>query len=558
MSDTRGSKIPSEINPQEFSNVLEVAAWACREFAEKPVFTSLGRTLSYQELDELADAFAVYLQKHTGLEPGDRIAIQLPNIVQYPIVLMGALRAGLVVVNTNPLYTASEMRHQFRDSGAKALVIHKSMACKAEEILDDTSIETVFVTQVGDLHSFIKRVLINAAVKYVKKMEPPFRLPEAIPLFDALDLCLGGIPEPLEVKPDDLAVLQYTGGTTGVSKGAMLTHANIVSNILQSYERINAVGNDWQDAVIAPLPLYHIYAFTLSQVVMLAGGHSVLIPNPRDIPSLIKEMEHWPPTTFLGLNTLFVALCKQPEFAELNFEQLRMTVSGGMALTHAAANEWKAVTGCEIMEGYGLTETSPVVAVNPCDAIQLGSIGLPVTATEVKVIGDDGGSVSDEAPGELCVRGPQVMKGYWQRPEATDQAFTEDGYFRTGDIAVLQSDGYLRIVDRAKDMIITSGFNVYPNEVEDVLSSHPDVIECAAIGVPDEICGEVVKAFVVTEADALTSEQIREWCQQQLTRYKVPQHVEFVGELPKTNVGKVLRRELRERRTMDDENRAAG
>ncbi|MDI3323808.1 AMP-binding protein [Pontibacterium granulatum] len=558
MSEVRGNVVPSEINPQGFNNVLDVAAWACREFAQKPVFTSLGRTLSYQELDELADAFAVYLQKHTSLEPGDRIAIQLPNIVQYPIVLLGALRAGLVVVNTNPLYTASEMRYQFRDSGAKALVIHKSMACKAEEILDDTSIETVFVTQVGDLHSLIKRVLINAAVKYVKKMEPPFRLPEAVPLFDALDLCLGGIPEPLEVHPEDLAVLQYTGGTTGVSKGAMLTHANLVSNILQSYERINAVGNGWQDAVIAPLPLYHIYAFTLSQVVMLAGGHSVLIPNPRDIPNLIKEMGHWPPTTFLGLNTLFVALCKQPEFAELDFEQLRMTVSGGMALTHAAAAEWQSITGCEIMEGYGLTETSPVVAVNPYDAVQLGSIGLPVSATEVKVIGDDGNAVADDAPGELCVRGPQVMKGYWQRPEATDQAFTKDGYFRTGDIAVMQKDGYLRIVDRAKDMIITSGFNVYPNEVEDVLCSHPDVVECAAIGVPDDICGEVVKAFVVTEADVLTTEQIREWCQQQLTRYKVPQYVEFVNELPKTNVGKVLRRELRDRTAVDNVNRAAG
>lgn len=559
MSDTRGNEIPSKINPQGFNNLLDVAAWACREFAEKPVFTSLGRTLSYQELDELADAFAVYLQQHTALEPGDRIAIQLPNIVQYPVVLLGALRAGLVVVNTNPLYTASEMRHQFRDSGAKALVIHKSMACKAEEILSDTSIETVFVTQVGDMHSFIKRVLINAAVKYVKKMEPPFRLPEAIPLFEALDLCLGGIPDPIEVKSDDLAVLQYTGGTTGVSKGAMLTHANLVSNILQSYERINAVGHGWQDAVIAPLPLYHIYAFTLSQVVMLAGGHSVLIPNPRDIPNLIKEMEHWPPTTFLGLNTLFVALCKHPAFAELDFEPLQMTVSGGMALTHAAADEWQAVTGCQIMEGYGLTETSPVVAVNPCDAIQLGCIGLPVTETEVKVIGEGGVAVDDEEPGELCVRGPQVMKGYWRCPEETDHSFTEDGFFRTGDIAVLQRDGYLRIVDRAKDVIITSGFNIYPNEVEDVLASHPDIVECAAIGVPDEVSGEVVKVFVVLKDAEITAEQVRTWCQQHLTRYKVPQYVTFVDELPKTNVGKVLRRELRETPDKEDgRSRAAG
>ena len=546
MTVERGQHIPEVINPQGFQNVPDIAAWACEQYADKPAFTSLGRTLRFQELDELADAFAVYLQSYTDLKPGDRIAIQLPNIVQYPVVLLGAMRAGLVVVNTNPLYTASEMRHQFCDSGAKALVIHKSMACNAEQILDDTEIETVFVTQVGDLHSFLKRVLINAAVKYVKKMEPPFNLPEAIQLFDALDQCMGQIPAPVEINSDDIAVLQYTGGTTGLSKGAMLTHANLVSNVLQASERINAVGGGWQHTVIAPLPLYHIYAFTLAQIVLLAGGHSVLIPNPRDMPGFIKELGNWQTSTFLGLNTLFVGLCNQPAFADVDFSHLRMTVSGGMALTHAAAEQWEQATGCNIMEGYGLTETSPVVSVNPYGGVQVGTIGLPLLETEVKVVDAEGVTLPAEQPGELCVRGPQVMKGYWHKTHETEGVFTIDGYLRTGDVAVLQQDGYLRIVDRAKDMIITSGFNVYPSEVEDVICDHPDVLECAAIGIPDEACGELVKVYVVASSETLSLEMIQDWCNNRLTRYKIPKAVLFVSELPKTNVGKVLRRKLRE------------
>lgn len=546
MTVERGHSIPEAINPQGFKNITDIAAWACSQYADKPAFTSLGRTLSFQELDELADAFAVYLQSYTDLEPGDRIAVQLPNIVQYPVVLLGAMRAGLVVVNTNPLYTASEMRHQFCDSGAKALVIHKSMARNAEQILDDTEIETVFVTQVGDLHSFLKRVLINAAVKYVKKMEPSFNLPQAIQLFDALDQCLGQIPVPVEINSEDIAVLQYTGGTTGVSKGAMLTHANLVSNVLQTSDCINAVGGGWQNTVIAPLPLYHIYAFTLAQIVLLAGGHSVLIPNPRDMPGFIKELGNWQTSTFLGLNTLFVGLCNQPAFADIDFSHLRMTVSGGMALTHAAAEQWEQATGCSIMEGYGLTETSPVVSVNPYGGIQIGSIGLPLQNTEIKVIDADGATLPTEQPGELCVRGPQVMKGYWHKTHETEAVFTADGYLRTGDVAVLQQDGYLRIVDRAKDMIITSGFNVYPSEVEDVICDHPDVLECAVIGVPDSVCGEAVKAFVVSTSDKLSQDTVQKWCHSQLTGYKIPKSVEFSAELPKTNVGKVLRRKLRE------------
>ncbi len=546
MSRERGCWIPEELNPQGFKTIIDLAAHSCEQFANKPAFTSLGRTLSYQELDELADAFAVYLQRETDLLPGDRIAIQLPNLVQYPIVLLGAFRAGMVVVNTNPLYTPDEMRYQFKDSGAKALIIHKSMACNAEKILDDTDIETVIVTQVGDLHGFLKRTLINAAVKYVKKMEPPYHIDGAVALRDTLDLYLGAIPEAVDVKPDDIAVLQYTGGTTGVSKGAMLTHANLVSNVLQGSERIGAVGEGWADTVIAPLPLYHIYAFTLAQIVMLAGGHSVLIPNPRDIPGFVKEMEHWQATTFLGLNTLFVALCHQQHFRELDYSKLKMTISGGMALTHAAADQWREVTGCEIMEGYGLTETSPAVAINPYGGVQIGTIGLPLIATEVKVIDVEGNTVPNGEAGELCIAGPQVMKGYWQKVAATEDSFTADGYLKTGDIAVLQDDGYLKIVDRAKDMIITSGFNVYPNEVEDVITSHESVLECAAIGVPDEMCGEVVKVFVVPKSEVLKESDVKAWCHEHLTGYKVPKFVVFVDELPKTNVGKVLRRKLKE------------
>jgi long-chain acyl-CoA synthetase len=546
MKTAPGSWIPQALNGRNFRNLNDLIGYSCTAFYDRPAFTSLGRTLTYQELDELADAFAVYLQRETGLQPGDRIAIQLPNIVQYPVVLLGAFRAGLVVVNTNPLYTSEEMRHQFRDSGAKALVIHKSMACNAELILADTEIETVFVTQVADLHGFLKRTLINAAIKYVKHMEPPFNLPDAIPLCDALDRYLGQVPERVTIDTADLAVLQYTGGTTGVSKGAMLTHGNLVSNVLQGVERISAAGSDWAETVIAPLPLYHIYAFTLSQIVMLSGGHSVLIPNPRDIPGFVKELAHWQASAFLGLNTLFIALCSQTRFAVQDFSRLRVTISGGMALTQAAADRWKRVTGCDIMEGYGLTETSPAVSINPFGHIQVGSIGTPLTFTEVKVIDSDGAEQDVGQTGELCVRGPQVMRGYWKNDAETRNVFTPDGFLKTGDIAVIQPDGYIRIVDRAKDMIITSGFNVYPNEVEDVITLHPDVRECAVIGVPDPVVGEAVKAFVVSEQDALGRSEIREWCRGRLTRYKIPKYVEFVDDLPKTNVGKVLRRKLKE------------
>ncbi len=545
-----GQWIPETLNPEGYRNISDFLRDVCRRHADKPAFTSFGRTLSYAELDRLSTAFAVYLQRETGLKPGDRIAVQLPNLIQYPVVLFGAFKAGLVVVNTNPLYTPAEMEHQFRDSGAKALVIHKSMAHNAEKILANTDIQHVFLTQVGDLHGFVKRHLLNAAVKYIKKMEPRFNLPGAIGLREALLRHLDQQPEPVERQPSDLAVLQYTGGTTGVSKGAMLTHANLLSNMLQGVAVISKVGSDWANNVLSPLPLYHIYAFTVAQIILASGGHSILIPNPRDLPALVKEISHWKVTTFLGLNTLFVGLCNNAEFRALDFSPLRMTLSGGMALTHAAADRWKEVTGCTVLEAYGLTETSPAVSINPPHAIRTGTIGLPVPETEVVIIGPKGEHLPEGIPGELCVRGPQVMPGYWRNEAATQASFTDDGYLITGDIAVLEEGGYLRIVDRAKDLIIVSGFNVYPNEIEDVATDHPGILECAAIGMPDPVCGEVVKLIAVRSDDSLSEQELRDWCHERLTRYKVPKMIQFVPELPKSNVGKILRRMLKQ----DDQN----
>ncbi|GGB80701.1 long-chain-fatty-acid--CoA ligase [Marinobacterium zhoushanense] len=540
-----GQSIPAELNPEGYRNIPEFLDAACRRYGDKPAFTSFGRTLSYRELDHLSAAFAAYLQRDTDLRPGDRIAIQLPNLIQFPVVVFGALRAGLVIVNTNPLYTAAEMEHQFRDSGAKALVIHQSMAHKAQQILANTEIGPIFLTQVGDLHGFVKRHLINAAVRYVKKMEPRFDLPGATSLRDALLKYADFQPDPVRRDPWDLAALQYTGGTTGVSKGAMLTHANLLANMQQALRVIRPVGEDWADTVIAPLPLYHIYAFTVAQVVLASGGHSVLIPDPRDIQGFAKELKNWRVTAFMGLNTLFIALCNNTAFRGLDFSALKITLSGGMALNNATSKRWLEVTGCTICEAYGLTETSPAVAINPPHNIRVGTIGVPVPFTETSIRSADGKPVPDGEAGELCISGPQVMAGYWQREDATRDIFTADGYLKTGDIAVRDEDGYLRIVDRSKDMIIVSGFNVYPNEIEDVVSAHPGVVECAAIGIPDPVCGEVVKLVLVRSDDQLDVETIRDWCRERLTRYKVPKVIEFADELPKTNVGKVLRRALK-------------
>ena len=506
----------------------------------------MDRTLTYAELDRLSGRFAAYLQQHTTLKPGDRIAVQLPNILQYPVVIFGAFRAGMVVVNTNPLYTAHEIKHQLNDSGAKALVVLANIAKNAAAIIKETSVEQVIVTELADLHSPLKRLLLNFAVKHLKKMVPPFEFPNQIAFNNAL--ALADKPwQPVAQTPDDIAVLQYTGGTTGVAKGAMLTHRNLVANMMQLNDRMKNVFRQAQELYIAPLPLYHIYSFTIHCTSAVAlGNHSLLIPNPRDIPAFVKTLQGKPFTFFVGLNTLFNALLRNPDFLKLDFSSMRLTCSGGMALTSETTKHWLDVTRAPISEGYGLTETSPVVSNNPLELVQYGTVGLPLIDTNCKIIDEAGNTLPTGEVGELCVQGPQVMKGYWQRPEATAEVMDAEGFFKTGDIAIIQADGYIKIVDRKKDMINVSGFKVFPNEVEDALSGHPDIVEAAVIGVPDGDGSETVKAFIVTTNEELTIEQIRKFAKETLTAYKVPHLIEFRKDLPKTNVGKILRRDLRD------------
>ncbi|WP_192036413.1 AMP-binding protein [Halomonas sp. YLGW01] len=531
----------------DYTSVMDVFHGSVERFADKPAFSCMGQTLTFADLDRLSGDFAAWLQHETSLEPGDRIAIQLPNVLQFPVAVFGALRAGLVVVNTNPLYTEREMVHQFKDSGAKAILILANMADKLERVLDKTDIAHVLVTELGDLHGFPRRLLINAVVKYVKKLVPPYALPTAVSFRSALKRGQGLGHEDVARSPEDIAALQYTGGTTGRAKGTMLTHRNLIANMLQAHAAIGPGLSEGAETIIAPLPVYHIYTFTVNCLFMVeTGNHSVLITNPRDLDGFVKTLEKTRFTGFIGLNTLFNALCQREDFKALDFSPLKLTISGGMALTRAAAERWKRVTGCDIAEGYGMTETSPIVSFNPVDAIQLGSIGKPVAGTSVRVIDADGEVLPLGEPGELCVKGPQVMKGYWNLPEETARTLDDDGWIRTGDIAVLQEDGYIRIVDRKKDMIIVSGFNVYPNEIEDVVAGHQDVVEAAAVGIEDADSGEAIKLFVVSRNPALDAETLRAYCREQLSAYKVPRFVEFRDELPKTNVGKVLRRELRE------------
>ena len=540
--------IPAEINPDQYPNIQSVLKQSCQRFADKPAFSNLGKTLTYGELYELSGAFAAYLQQHTDLQPGDRIAVQLPNILQYPVVVFGAIRAGLTVVNTNPLYTAREMEHQFNDSGAKALVCLANMAHLAEEVLPKTGVKQVIVTEVGDMLPLLKRLLVNTVVKHVKKMVPAYHLPQAVKFTQAMALGRGKIVREANPANGEVAVLQYTGGTTGVAKGAMLTHRNLIANMLQVKALMGAEMTEGNEVLIAPLPLYHIYAFTFHcMAMMLVGGHNVLISNPRDLPAMIKDLAKYRFTGFVGLNTLFVALCNNEEFRALDFSSLKATFSGGMALQLATAERWHEVTGCAICEGFGMTETSPVVSVNPFQNIQIGTIGIPVPSTLCKVIDDEGNELALGGRGELCVKGPQVMKGYWKRQDATDEILDADGWLKTGDIAVIQEDGFMRIVDRKKDMILVSGFNVYPNELEDVLASLPGVLQCAAIGIPDERSGEAIKLFVVVKPGAsLSKEQVMEHMRANVTGYKMPKAVEFRETLPTTNVGKILRRELRD------------
>ena len=554
-NDKRPAGVPSTIDINAYTSVVEVFERSCKRFADRPAFSNLGVTLTYAELERHSAAFAAWLQQHTDLKPGDRIAVQMPNVLQYPIAVFGAMRAGLIVVNTNPLYTEREMRHQFKDSGARALVYLNMFGKRVQEVLPDTGIEYLIEAKMGDLLPAAKGWLINTVVDKLKKMVPAYQLPQAISFKQVLRQGREQSPKPVPLSLDDIAVLQYTGGTTGLAKGAMLTHGNLVANMLQVLACFSQHGpdgqkllKDGQEVMIAPLPLYHIYAFTANcMCMMVTGNHNVLITNPRDIPGFIKELGKWRFSALLGLNTLFVALMDHPGFRQLDFSALKVTNSGGTALVKATAERWEALTGCRIVEGYGLTETSPVASTNPYGQLaRLGTVGIPVAGTAFKVIDDDGNELPLGERGELCIKGPQVMKGYWQQPEATAQALDADGWFKTGDIAVIDPDGFTRIVDRKKDMIIVSGFNVYPNEIEDVVMGHPKVANCAAIGVPDERSGEAVKLFVVPREGGLSVEELKAYCKANFTGYKVPKHIVLRDSLPMTPVGKILRRELRD------------
>jgi len=554
-NDKRPAGVPNTIDMSAYSSVIEVFERSCKKFADRPAFSNLGVTLTYAELDRLSGAFASYLQKHTDLQPGDRIAVQMPNILQYPIAVFGAMRAGLIVVNTNPLYTAREMRHQFKDAGVRALVYLNMFGKLVQDVLPDTEIDYLIEARMGDMLPSLKGWLVNTVVKKVKKMVPDYHLPQAVSFKAALKQGRGhGVKSP-KLGHDDVAVLQYTGGTTGVAKGAMLTHGNLVANMLQVDACLSQLGEDGsplmkqgQEIMIAPLPLYHIYAFTANCMCMMVNGnHNVLITNPRDIAGFIKELSKWQFSALLGLNTLFVALMDHPQFKNLDFSKLKVTNSGGTALVKATAERWQAITGCPVVEGYGLTETAPVASTNPYGAqARLGTVGIPVPGTAFKVIDDDGNTLALGERGELCIKGPQVMKGYWQREDATREVLDAEGWFKSGDIGVIDPDGFVRIVDRKKDMIIISGFNVYPNEIEDVVMGHPKVASCAAIGVPDEKSGEAVKLFVVARDAGLNAEELKAFCKENFTGYKVPKHIVFRDSLPMTPVGKILRRELRD------------
>lgn len=537
--------VPWDIDADQYPSINAVLAESCQRFRDRSGYYHMGKTITFGELDQLSSQFASYLQQQ-GLKKGDRIALQMPNVLQYPVAMFGALKAGLIVVNTNPLYTPREMRHQFQDSGVKAIVIMANFASHLQEVIKDTEIKTVIVTEIGDLLG-LKGLLVNAVVKYLKKMVPPYQLPGAVSFKAALAQGAGKPYTPVAVESSDIAFLQYTGGTTGVSKGAILTHRNVIANMQQNYAWMSARLKEGEETVITALPLYHIFSLTVNCLTFMRyGGMNVLITNPRDIPAFIKDLSKTPFTVITGVNTLFNALMNHPDFAKLDFSRLKTTVGGAMAVQKAVAERWQAITKTPLIEGYGLTEASPVISCNPIvGGEQIGTIGLPFPSTDVKIVDEAGQEVPLGEAGELCAKGPQVMAGYWQRPDETAKVL-QDGWLHTGDMAVMEPSGFLRIVDRKKDMILVSGFNVYPNEVEDVIAQMPQVLEVAVIGLPDEKSGETIKAVIVKKDQALTAEAVIAHCRENLTGYKVPKHVEFRTELPKTNVGKILRRALRD------------
>ena len=539
--------VPAEVDLSEFASLKDILEKSCQRFADLPAYSNMGVTLRYREVDRLSRDFGAYLQG-LGLGKGERVAIMMPNALQYPVALFGALRAGLTVVNVNPLYTPRELEHQLIDSGAAAIVIIENFAHTLQEVLDKTPVKTVITTELGDLFPFFKRLLVNAVVKYVKKMVPAWNIPGATPFRQALSEGAARTLADVPLNHGDLAFLQYTGGTTGVSKGAMLTHGNLVANLQQASAWLSTISKPAEETVITALPLYHIFSLTANCLTfMKVGGHNVLITNPRDMPGFVKELGKVKFTAITGVNTLFNGLLHTPGFDRLDFSTLKMTLGGGMAVQRAVAEHWRKVTGTPLIEAYGLTETSPAACINPLSLSEFnGSIGLPVPSTDLSIRDDEDRELGIGEIGEICIRGPQVMQGYWNRPDETAKVMTSDGFLRTGDIGIVDERGYTRIVDRKKDMILVSGFNVYPNEIEDVAVQHPGVLEAAAVGVPDEKTGEAVKLVVVKKDPALTAEALIEHCRQHLTAYKVPRRVEFRTELPKTNVGKILRRLLRD------------
>jgi long-chain acyl-CoA synthetase len=536
--------IPAQINPDSFRSVVEMFADSCQHFADHPAYHNLGVTLTYRDLDRLSRNFGAYLLG-CGLVKGDRIALMMPNILQYPVALFGALRAGLTVVNTNPLYTPRELRHQLNDAGARAIVILENFAHVLAQVRNETHVEQVVTTAVGDLAPYAKRIAVNFVVRRIKRMVPAFDLPDAVSFRQANARGARQSLPPSQIGPEDLAFLQYTGGTTGVAKAAMLTHRNMVANVLQMSAFWGGVIDPGREIMVTPLPLYHVFCLTCNCLLMLRhGGLNVLITNPRDIPAFVAELRKWRFTMITGVNTLYNALLDHPDFARLHFDSLKLGAAGGMALHPSVASKWQRITGRPLVEGYGLTEASPVVACNPLEGAQVGTVGLPLPSTEISIRDGDAELPVGQA-GELCVRGPQVMQGYWNRPDETGKTCSADGWLRTGDIAMLQEDGFLKIVDRKKDLIIVSGFKVFPNEVEAVVCDHPAVLDCGCAGVADVRSGQAVKIFVVTrEGVAVTVEELTEHCRRHLTAYKVPKHVEFRKSLPKTNIGKVLRRML--------------
>jgi long-chain acyl-CoA synthetase len=539
--------VPAEIDPSEFMSIGEVFERSCREFAKQDAYVCMGKAITYAETERLSAAFASYLQSGLGLAPGSRVAIMLPNVLQYPVAMFGALRAGYTVVNCNPLYTPRELEHQLVDSGAEVIVVLENFAATVQQVVAATPLRHIIVTALGDLLPAPKGWLVNLVVRHVKKMVPAFDLPSAVRFNDALNLGRGHVLNPVRVVHEDIAFLQYTGGTTGVAKGAMLTQRNVIANMMQADAWIRPFLGGPQ-TVITALPLYHIFALTANCLVFLKlGARNVLITNPRDIPGFVKELSKYRFSVITGVNTLFNALLNNPDFAKLDFSGLKISLGGGMAVQRAVAERWKKVTGLPLIEAYGLTETSPAVCINRPDQMDFtGAIGLPVSSTEISIRNDSGDEVPVGESGELCVRGPQVMKGYYRRPDETVKVMTTDGYLRTGDIATIDESGLVRIVDRKKDMILVSGFNVYPNEVEEVAARCPGVLECCAVGVPDEHSGESVKLFIVRKDPALDEATAIAFCRTELTAYKVPRKVEFRDELPKTNVGKILRRALKE------------